>query len=68
MKNKLEEVTISAQLASASLLPLGLLAQPTGGVTGVVFSRADRAPIPGASAVLYRGDEVLGGGIIESAE
>ena len=25
MKNKLEEVTISAQIASASLLPLGLL-------------------------------------------
>ena len=25
MKNKLEDVTISAQIASASLLPLGLL-------------------------------------------
>ena len=39
----------------ALLLPLALLAQTVGGVTGVVFSRADRAPIPGASAVLYRG-------------
>ena len=39
----------------ALLLPLSLLAQATGGLTGSVVSRADRAPVQGAVAVLYRG-------------
>ena len=33
MKNKLEEITVSAQIASASLLPLGLLI----GILSAVF-------------------------------
>ncbi|MCR4859290.1 MAG: carboxypeptidase-like regulatory domain-containing protein, partial [Bacteroidales bacterium] len=37
------------------LLPLSILAQPTGGVTGTVISRADREPIDGASITLYQG-------------
>ena len=39
----------------ALLLPLALPAQPTGGVTGLVVSRADRTPVQGAVATLYRG-------------
>ena len=39
----------------ALLLPLALPAQPTGGLTGTVVSRADRTPVEGAAAILYQG-------------
>jgi len=42
-------------ILGAWLLPLALLAQPTGGVTGTVVGRADRLPIQGATVVLYQG-------------
>ena len=37
------------------LLPLLLAAQPTGGITGTVIDRGSRAPVQGASVVLYQG-------------
>ena len=42
-------------LASLILLlcPLVLAAQPTGGVTGTVISRADRIPVAGAAVTLF---------------
>ena len=40
---------------SALLLPLALLAQPTGGVTGTVVERGGRTPVEGATVTLYQG-------------
>ncbi|MGN1030031.1 MAG: aminomethyltransferase beta-barrel domain-containing protein [Butyricicoccaceae bacterium] len=41
--------------------------QPDGSVR-IVFERAQRAISPGQAAVLYGGDQVLGGGTILRAE
>ena len=40
---------------SALLLPLALLAQPTGGVSGTVIERGGRVPVQGAAIALYQG-------------
>ena len=42
-------------MLGALLLPLVLLAQPTGGVTGTVIERGGRIPVEGASVVLFQG-------------
>ena len=39
----------------ALLLPLSLLAQATGGITGTVIDRGGRVPVQGASVTLYQG-------------
>ena len=46
---------LTLTLCSLLFLPLALLAQPTGGVTGTVVSRTDRNPVQGASIVLLQG-------------
>ncbi len=46
---------LTLTLCSLLFLPFALLAQPTGGVTGTVVSRTDRAPVQGASIVVLQG-------------
>lgn len=44
------------------------IVKPEDGYVTIVFDEAQRAPTKGQSAVIYDGDTVLGGGIIESAD
>jgi tRNA-specific 2-thiouridylase len=49
--------------------PAAATIEPTeDGLVRVRFERAQRAPAPGQSVVFYRGDLVVGGGVIARAE
>jgi tRNA-specific 2-thiouridylase len=58
-------IEVSAKIRSRSPAITGVLAQ-RGDLWELRFDRPQRAVAPGQSAVFYRGDEVLGGGIIDS--
>jgi tRNA-specific 2-thiouridylase len=49
--------------------PAAATIEPTeDGLVRVRFERAQRAPAPGQSVVFYRGDLVVGGGVIARSE
>jgi len=58
------EIAVGARIRSKSPEAEGVLSQH-GELWEVRFDRPQRAIAPGQSVVFYRGDEVLGGGIIE---
>jgi tRNA-specific 2-thiouridylase len=56
------QIRYNHRAAPARLIPL------PGGHVHIEFDRAQRAITPGQSAVFYRRDEVLGGGVIRQPE
>ncbi len=66
MPEPLEHVAIKYRYASPAVA--GRVRQHTAGTLSIEFQEPQQALSPGQSLVLYQGDRVLGGGIIESFE
>ena len=66
-KKPLDEMAIEVKVRyRAAAVPARLL-PPENGMARIIFTEAQRAIAPGQSAVFYQADEVIGGGLIESA-
>ncbi len=62
-----EPLEIEVKIRYRAAAVPAILYPPREGCARVVFDQKQKAVSPGQSAVFYRGDEVLGGGIIKSA-